>query len=315
MLAQPTIEEVWKEYSLVSPSKAQELYKEGKIDKKDFICASEGCSAPITCRQIDKPNVKASFIEGRRTKNLHTCEAFSNREVKKTAEKNSAELGFSVDFSGIYIGNSPRNVFTQGLGSTFLEEASPVSETTLEIPDDDNSLTSKSKIKRNKKNPSSNKKTYRKRISSMEDAVSLFEQNPNELIEEWFLGSNRPINRYFRFITSNHFQTKIKDDVPIYYGKGFIANTATSEYRFNFSCKKIIEGIQYRPHFYVSKEFIDQSFPFLTNRVHNNPRKRFNIYIRSRFLFYPESNSRMKLMFQHSNNELLNLIYFTDTNN
>lgn len=312
--AKPSIEKIRKENPLIDPSKAQQLFSEGKIGKKDFICATDGCSAPITCRQIDKPNSTASFVEGRRKKNLHIANCtFKYRETKKTSDKTSVDPSFSVDFSDSYVGNSPRDKFVQGLGSSFSSAENPKTET---VSDQEGNDTSTENTQTNKKNKDTNlpEKTYRKRLSTIERAVFLYENDQNLIIEDWFLGSHIPIRKYFRHIKTNHFQERIKDSVPIYYDRAFIVNTESSDYRINFSSRINIDGELYRPHFYVPKEFVHAFFPFLLKRVENNPTKPFRAYIRSRFALHDKRNvpGKKKLMFSHSDTELLNLIYFSD---
>ncbi len=312
--AKPKDKNLRIKYPSLSPSEAQALYPDTISNKKDFCCSSNGCEAPITCKCLDNSDSTASFIEGRRTENYHIagCE-FSDRTTKNSKGKEYIDQKFSVDFSGDYVGNTPRDIFTNGLGVAFLSEQSPETEQITDIEKDTDFNPEKlGKKEKNKQPP--NTKRYRKRISDIGTAVSIFETNQNTIIEDWFLGQHIPIRKYFRQIQFNHFQKKIKDSVPIYYGNAFIVNRYGPNYRINFGNKVIIEDIAYRPHFLVNKKFIDSNFPFLTDRLKNNPKKPFKAYIRSRFNFVsdPSGFHKKLLQFKHQGDSLLNLIYFSD---
>ncbi|MFP7306003.1 hypothetical protein SFC81_00330 [Enterococcus faecalis] len=314
LIAKPKDKKLRTKYPLLSPSKAQELYPDTISDIKDFCCSTNGCEAPITCRCMDKPDTTASFIEGKRKINCHIPECeFSSRITKNNREGEPVEPKFSVKFTGDYVGNAPRDIFTHGLGLEFLSEEHPEAEQSSKTEEEDLQKSKKSRVNPKNKKPFE-KKQYRKRISDIGTAVFIFESNKNTIIEDWFLGQFVPIRKYFHQIQNNTFQKRIKDSVPIYYGNAFIVDRYGSNYRINFGIKKEIEGVKYRPHFLVNKEFIDTNFPFLTDRLTSNPKKPFRAYIRSRFQFYPDPsgyNDKI-LQFKHKDNDLLNLIYFSD---
>lgn len=307
-----------KIFPIVTATEAQLIYQTTFIEKKDFICATKNCSAPLTCKLIDKPEATAFFIEQVRKENLHipSCD-FSNRNDPTPKKQLKKEPNFSIEMTGNYIGVTPRNSFNTGLGTSYLSDSigTSNSSTTTSI-----SGTSESKSKTNRsRNSSTNvvKRKYNKQIKNIYDAVTMFENNPDEIVLEWFLGHNLPIKKYFRTIKSNREQNKYNDDVPIYFGRGFIVNNPNiTMYRFNFGDTILFkdEEKKLRPHFYVDKPFIDECFPFLKDRALNEPNKPFRIYIRARFYLsksemYPYHNL---LNFNKFDDELLNNIYFSE---
>ncbi|HAA9661122.1 TPA_asm: hypothetical protein GIH59_12655 [Listeria monocytogenes] len=83
----------------LTPEEAKLLFPHKIRSNRDFICATTNCSAPITCMCIDSLKT-ASFIEGRRSENLHADHCpFSLRTIQ-TIEPVSQDQQFEVKDTG-----------------------------------------------------------------------------------------------------------------------------------------------------------------------------------------------------------------------
>lgn len=314
--AVPTKKSLKKSFPTITPEQAQKCYIQKKLTDKEnklFICATKSCFAPLTCQNMTSIDKTAFFIEGKRTKNLHidNCQ-YSDKNLQKNKITQNKEQESVYESSGKIILDTKNGKFPKGL--TLSDENLLTSSSLSEENDQKNEKESNSM----KNSYTSEKeklpvKPRNKHLSSIGNAVDLYENNPNAIIHEGFLGQNIPINRYFLPIKLNHLPDRYYDRIPIYYGTGFAFFSKSGYYKISFSEAVFFQDKYYQPHFFVAQNFINTYFPFIYDH-HSKKSKYFNIYIQSRFWIGQTKTNENVLRFQNRGKELIPFVYFTRRN-
>lgn len=310
----PTHSTLKDEYDSMTPEEAQLAYEKGLITEKEnklFECSLKSdCHAPLTCQGMTKIGNTAFFVEGKRTKNLHIDECpFSEKSLKKKNSHPEKEQETTYEASGLIILDTKGGHFAKGL--TLPSTTNDISESNEQNVDSTTETEQGPPKTVPTKNPENLPiKQRNKHMKDIGSFVSIYEENPDYIINKGFLGQNVPIKRYFRPIKENHIPRKVYDDVPVYYGIGFARATKLGDYEFSFSEGISINNKWYQAHFFVSPEFIDYHFPFIRDYCIRD-RKTLNIYIESRFWFGKTNKGKDVLRFKERDENLTPLIYFT----
>lgn len=312
--AVPLHKNLKNKYKDMTPEQVQLSYQHGLISEEDnrlFECLFNECHAPITCQGMTKKSSSAFFIEGKRSDNLHINDCpFSEESLKKDSNNTEKEQEVTYEPSGLTIMDMKGGQFSRGL-----KLPSNENETTTITEHDGNPSeeSEKGPIKTVSPKQSENlpTKPRNKHFKDIESFVSHYEENPDYIIDEGFLGQNLPIHRYFHSIKENHVPKRERDRIPIYYGNGYVRFSEKGYYSFFFSDGVSIDSNWYQPHFFVSKEFIDYFFPFVKNYCEKNGGT-INIYIQSRFWLGKTKNDKSVLRFQNRGEKLTPFIYFTE---
>lgn len=276
--ANPTIKE---HYPVLSPKNAQQLYPDIIIDNKDFVCAAhKECTAPLTCRSLDKKNKTAAFVEGSKKINKHHAKCpFSNENDEESSlEVNyqHREQQFVDNFTGedvLYLyGNTYRNTKKPNSDVNARKEGKLDGQQIVTIPPR-NSNTLPTRQKQN-------------RYETLRKQVYLFELAPENKVIDRMTGKTIRIKDIFLPIKSNDLSSNIKSRrTLIYFGLAFINGPKSEGKDFNIRFSETLEvgSIKGKPAFFIDKETLYKKFPVIMEKWKDNKNMLVNVYIRAHF--------------------------------
>ncbi|EBF5204384.1 hypothetical protein FH000_12705 [Listeria monocytogenes] len=258
----------FKSETALTPEKAKSLYPHKIHSKRNFLCSTPGCRAPLTCKSIDTLRT-SSFVEGRSAENLHVNHCpFSHRQIQKTDPYVQEQ-----QFETINTGN--RVDHTTGLYfQPLLEETNPSSETTM----DKTSSEPSAPIIRTEKRDTLTRKAVNNRLTKLHHFVTAFEENP----DGYYINKQKVqlrIRSRFRSIHLFQYPFPEDDRFIIVYGKAYIRriqHTTCFQIRFENHLKFHSHSIC--PTFLIPKDWVSSKYPFLLPLI-NKPVP-FNAYIR-----------------------------------
>lgn len=275
----------------LTPEEAKMLYPYKIRSNRDFICATANCSAPLTCRCIDSQKT-SSFVEGRRSENLHADHCpFSLRTIQ-TIEPVSQDQQFEVKDTGKNVDHTKGLYFNPVLD----EEAAPI-KTSESIPMDGTNLP----IIETTEGDDLPQRPYNNRMTTLRQFVFHFEEDA----EGTYINKQNvelPIRSRFRHIRT--FQEPLPEDnrFIIVYGRAHLIKVNHPLcYQIRFEDIIEINNRSIRPTFLITKEWIRQKYPFLLPRKDkSNPFmayiRKFPVLIQSKFInfkFEEEYNRKL----------------------
>lgn len=276
--ANPIIRE---NYPVLSPKEAQQLYPDIIVDNKDFICAAyKECTAPLTCRCLDKKNKTAAFVEGSQKENKHHPKCVFSDENEEDAspevDYQHREKKFLDIFSGedvLYLyGDTYRDGKKSNGGTNGIREGG-LSGTQIVTTSPENTDSLPTRKKQN-------------RFETLRKQVVLFELDPEHKVIDRMTGNTIKINKIFIPIKSNDLSSKIKSRrTLIYYGSAFINEPKSEGKDFNIRFSETLEldDVKGKPTFFVDKETLYEKFPVVMEKWKDNKNMLVNVYIRAHF--------------------------------
>lgn len=253
----------------ITAAEAKKLYPHKIQSNKDFICATPDCDAPLTCKSIDTLST-SSFVEGRRSENLHADHClFSTREIQKT-ERLSQDQQYQITNTGNHVDHTVGLYFAPIMDNR--DEKTPQSNST-----DGTESTNETATQTQKGNPTE-KRARNNRWTKLHQFVTAFEDNPDSV----YINKQNvqlPIRGRFRHISTFKMPLPMDDRFVIVYGKaGLYKINHPTSYQVRFDDAILVNNRLVHPTFLIPKDWVEQTYPFLIQRMEND--LPFNAYIR-----------------------------------
>lgn len=227
---------------------AKELLNNNIVShQSDFICATEGCKAPITCCSYKKSNKKAPYFRNhyeRENKHIKDCSHHpENYEYKNQSHDDKKKKYTDVK------SNKVKSEFSSKTGFEPIKTSSKKQrdENSVSI---DNDIEVKTRSKK-----TSEQQKYR-RVSehraTLQYHAEMFESEPDMLIVSKDTNREIPIRYLFRSIERNTLFDKNNEELSyIYHGQAWITKQSDTTYRINFVKKVKINDQWMKPSLFV----------------------------------------------------------------
>ncbi|KGL46318.1 hypothetical protein EP56_01635 [Listeriaceae bacterium FSL A5-0209] len=267
----------------ITATEAKKLYPHKVQSNKDFVCATPNCDAPLTCKSIDTIST-SSFVEGRRSENLHADHClFSTREIQKT-ERIPQEQQYQITNTGNQVDHTVGLYFAPIMERS--EENPPKLNTTDEAENTAETVT------QTQKGDPTEKRANNNRLTKLHQFVTAFEDNPDSV----YINKQNvqlPIRGRFRHINAFKMPLPLDDRFVIVYGKAFLHTIRHPTcYQVRFKDAILVNERLVQPTFLIPKDWVELTYPFLIQRMEKN--SPFNAYIRK----FPETTDAMFINFK-----------------
>lgn len=227
---------------------AKELLNNNVVShQSDFVCATEGCTAPITCCSYKRMNKKAPYYKNhyeKQNKHAEHCMYHPNKyeyREQKVDDKNKK-----------YIDRKNNKVISRFSSRNGFEPP----KSSNKKQGNDSSISNSTEIEsRTRSIKGSNQKRYRKiseNKTSLQYHAEMFESNPNMMIVSYDTGREIPIEYLFKSIQRNTLFDKNSEELSyIYYGDAWVNEQDDTTFRINFIDEININEKQMKPSFFV----------------------------------------------------------------
>lgn len=263
----------------ISPFTARSLFDHYVLDKRNFICPTKNCSAPITCRSISKDSKNSpTFVNQSISENKHivSCDYHPSNYNHVPSKNDSNEEKFKYskseeivsDLSSIN-GFSPRK--------TSKTEKEPTKTDEIEVNDITNCYT-----KKQNKSCTIPTKSSKEHLKTLQDHVEMYKINPEFQITCQTSGAIIPIKFLFKPIYKNYLFENLKNRKypSIYYGLANLKKTNNDKVlRIVFKMYKThSNGQTYNPSLLISKDYIQNEYTDIYDSFINKNKRSFEVY-------------------------------------
>lgn len=284
------------DHKAISPLTARKLYDRYISDKRNFICPTDSCNAPITCRSISSSSLNSpTFVNQSLSINKHikTCRYHPKNESENVLSSDDKQNRFTQLKTGKVIsdlsltnGFKPRN------------SSNSKSFSTTENPDYKNASGNKRKAGNTKVTRAVNA-----HLKTLQDHVEAYKFDKNFEIQKQSSNQKFPIKFMFKHISKNIFYEELNDQnySYIYYGNAFLNNTKNDEVmRLSFTSHlnyKDDNTHKYHPAFIISKEYLKNEYTDIYDAFITNKQTKFEVYTTLPFLWVKDSSENLYLNF------------------
>lgn len=268
----------------ISPFIARELFDQYILDKRNFVCPTNNCPAPITCRSIS-PTSKNSpaFVNQSISENKHisSCNYHPKNYDSETIRIEATEERFKQFKTGNTVSDLPSmNGFLPKKISKTKKELSETDITEIKIK----TTSAKKTIHLNEK---CSTKPIKEHLKTLQDHVEMYKFNPEFKIMRSTTGAIIPIKYLFKSIRTNYLFENLnkRKYSSIYYGKAYLDKTNNDKVlRINFistygSPYNQHDTTQYRPSLIISREHIENEYTDVYDEFINKEKNIFEVYI------------------------------------
>ncbi|EIB6115910.1 hypothetical protein K9D10_000828 [Enterococcus faecalis] len=266
----------------ITPFVAKELYTTYIFNKRHFICPTDGCNAPVTCRSIDPSSKnKPTFVNQSLSTNKHSssCPYHPNNHDSVVTHKTSSSESFKYLKSGEIISDLSSTRGFQPLDNSTTTGTPNSSLSTLATA---KKLNKKASLKTTKK-----EKIVRNHLKSLEDHVEMYNHNPNFCILTNKSDYPIPIKYMFKSLKRNvQFQdlNTVKYSY-IYYSQAFLSETSkVSVLRLSFKCPLSVDNLTIYPSLIISKVHIENEYPDIYDQFVSKVETEFKVFTTLPFL-------------------------------
>ncbi|WP_165038261.1 hypothetical protein [Enterococcus sp. ZJ1622] len=269
----------------ISPFIARELFDQYILDKRNFICPTNNCPAPITCRSISPASKNSpAFVNQSISDNKHisSCNYHPKNYDSETVSNGVTNEGFKQFKTGDTISDLPSMTgFSPKKTSKTKNENTEIGVTQAE----NKTIGTK---KTHNKNDKHLTKAVKQHLKTLQDHVEMYKFNPEFKIIRHTTGAIIPIKYLFKPIVANYlFENLSERKYPsIYYGKAYLDKTNNNKVlRINFISTygknpSIKYGVpQYRPSLIISREHIENEYTDIYDEFINKEKNVFEVYI------------------------------------
>lgn len=232
----------------IEATEAKELLNNNIVShQSDFICATEGCKAPITCCSYKKSNKKAPYFRNHYEKENKHSENCSHHPENYEYENRSPD-----EKKKKYTDIKSNKVKSDFSSKTGFE---PI-RTSVKNKSDENSDSNGNNTEvKTRSSKTSNQQKYRQvseHRATLKYHVEKFESEPDMLIVSKDTNKVIPIRYLFRSIERNTlFDINSEELSYIYYGKAWITEQSDTTYRINFINDVDIHDEKMKPSLFV----------------------------------------------------------------
>ncbi|BBM16641.1 hypothetical protein G15_0254 [Enterococcus avium] len=280
----------------ITPFVAKELYNASYIsDKHNFVCPTDGCSAPVTCRSIKPINKnRPTFVNQSISTNMHLSNCLYHPDnydlllVTNGANRDT----FNNLKSGKTISDLSSNFGFQPLDNS----TSSISSTTTSISSNVKKRISNS----NGQNTNKKKRIIQNHLKSLEDHVEMYKYNPDF---ELLTNSSKqpfPIKFMFKFLKKNSFfyDFKKRNYLYIYHSKAYLSKVKKdSVLKLSFKCPILINNKTVFPSLIISKDHIESEYTDIYDQFIKGIKTEFDVYTTLPFLKVASSSDSFYLNF------------------
>lgn len=281
----------------ITPFVAKELYKSYISDKRHFVCPTDGCNAPVTCRSIDPTSKnKPTFVNQSLSTNKHSaaCPYHPNNYDAIVTHAIHSNESFKYLKSGETVSDLSSSHGFQPLDNSATKEISnlvtPLSPTTTKKS---NKATSSNSTKQDK--------MIKSHLKTLEEHVEMYKHNPDFSILTNKSQQHFPIKYMFKFLNKNVLFEDL-DTVKysyIYYSKAYLSKTnKPSVLRLSFKCPLFIDNLTIYPSLIVSKQHIENEYPDIYDQFMSGVKTEFEVY--TTLPFFKKSISSDKIYINFS---------------
>lgn len=227
---------------------AKELLNHNIVShQSDFICATEGCEAPITCCSYREINKKAPYFRNHNEKvNKHSENCTHHPENYEYENQNIDEK--EKKYTDVK-SNKIKSDFSSKTG--FEPIRTSIKKKSDEISD---SIVNDTEVKARSRKTSDQQK-YRQvseHRATLKYHAEKFENEPDMLIVSKDTNKEIPIRYLFRSIERNTLFDKNNEELSyIYHGEAWITEQSDTTYRINFVKKVKINDQEMKPSLFV----------------------------------------------------------------
>lgn len=232
----------------IEAEEAKELLNHNIVShQSDFICATEGCEAPITCCSYREINKKAPYFRNHNEKvNKHSENCTHHPENYEYENQNIDEKEKK------YTDVKSKKIKSDFSSKTGFE---PI-RTSIKKKSDENSdsIVNDTEVKTRSRKTSDQQK-YRQvseHRATLKYHAEMFESEPDMLIVSKDTNKEIPIRYLFRSIERNTLFDKNNEELSyIYHGEAWITEQSDTTYRINFVKKVKINDQEMKPSLFV----------------------------------------------------------------
>ncbi|MDT0001486.1 hypothetical protein QJV15_11440 [Listeria cossartiae subsp. cayugensis] len=293
----------------ITPFVAKELYNTYIFSKRHFICPTDGCNAPVTCRSIDPSSKnRPTFVNQSLSTNKHSsnCPYHPNNYVSVVT--NEAPSGESFKYL-----NSGEIISDLSLAHGFQPLDNTTTTRTSSSPVFTSPTTKKSK-ETTSSNSTKKEKKVRSHLKSLENHVEMYKHNPDFGVLTNKSEHPIPIKYMFKFLKRNVLfqnQNTVKYSY-IYYSQAFLSETNNaSVLRLSFKCPLPVDNLTIYPSLIVSKAHIENEYPDIYDQFVSGIETEFEVFTTLPFLKKYVSPSKIYINFS-SFQESANVDPFSD---
>ncbi len=269
-----------RETEEITPKEAKALYSESYIKHyKNFVCSTNGCNAPITCRSL-RPLSRNSptFQDQVTSQNLHVEHCAMNPRNRKSTNYSKHQTSQSRTFEP-----SGKTISTLRAGKGFQNKDKDIPRKSADLLPDQNDDKESETKKRYSKTGNGNVKQHDKdyHLKTLQDYVELYKENPDYMITDEATHKKFPIKKMFRYLTFNNlFEKRNGKYAVIFVDYAYIQDIKDDKkLRVQFMHKvKINNECSIAPSFFIEKKHLENEYPDIYDKKVNQNKSTFKVY-------------------------------------
>ncbi|WP_301405454.1 hypothetical protein [Enterococcus entomosocium] len=279
----------------ITPFVAKDLYDTYILNKRNFICPTDRCNAPVTCRSIDPSSKnKPTFVNQSLSTNKHvsTCPYHPDNYDSVVIHKASSSESFKYLKSGEIISDLSLIRGFQPLDSSTTTKTANSPVSTLDTAKKSNKATSSKTTKK--------EKIVRNHLKTLEDHVEMYNHNPDFGILTTQSKRQIPIKYMFKFLKRNVLFQELNtlQYSYIYYSQAFLSETSNPYVlRLSFKCPLSVDDLTIYPSLIVSKDHIENEYPDIYDQFVSGVETEFKVFTTLPFLKKHISPSKIYVNF------------------
>lgn len=263
----------------ISPFTARSLFNHYVLDKRNFICPTKNCSAPITCRSISKDSKNSpTFVNQSISENKHIsyCNYHPSNYDRASSKKDSNNEKFKYSKSGDIVSDLS---ITNGFSPRKTHKTKRESTRTSEI---EGNTATNYYTKKQIKSDAIPTKPSKEHLKTLQDHVEMYKSNPEFKITSQISGAIIPIKFLFKPIYKNYLFENLKNRKypSIYYGLANLKETNNDKVlRIVFKMYKTHSNEQtYNPSLLILKDYIQNEYTDVYDSFINKNKTSFEVY-------------------------------------
>ncbi|WP_348921031.1 hypothetical protein [Enterococcus rotai] len=302
----------------IPPLLAKKLYPDYISDKKKFICPTDNCGAPITCRSIlltskNRPTfVNQSIVVN---KHIEGCKHNPNYREKEDVQDTTIENFYSQI-------NSNDTVSDLSAKKGFLSNEAPKKTTNREhVSTGDTSETTTRNVSITKGKTQT--RVTNQHLKSLQDHAELYKYNPEFLLGTRYARNKIPIKYIFKTIKRNIFFNQLTSQkyASIYYGNAKLSqpeNEVVIRVQFLSPIPINDQTDKAWPALIISKSYFEDEYPDILAAFEDGAEIIFEAFITLPFIFNGEylnfSSFSENIVINPFDEELFNNFYIRTKN-
>lgn len=259
----------------ISASYAKQLYPKYIKDKKNFICPTENCNAPVTCRSIKHDSQNSPTFQNQITScDMHIKECPKRPNYAENSSVNNKESNKKYSL------NKKDNFVSELIvGRGFVGATKAVKQNKSEQYNQ-NSTTNRKNSGQNR-GKTSEKKDIREHLKTLQAHVEIYEFDKEIKVFSQSSKKFIPIKFMFKDISKNKlFEDAVKNKhIFIYYGRAYLKKLDNSDkIRVQFINHVSIEGEYLKPSFFLEDSYLENEYSEIYDAFINGNSTEFTIY-------------------------------------